>query len=103
MPVHKEFDTGDRAITESAANFRLATSDEHGRPSVSYKGVRPGFVHRVAFLRVLVSRSHFQKHRATWQCARHQEHRQLLPPCDSNASGSSLMRSFNLLDGAPLP
>jgi hypothetical protein len=33
-----EFDTNDRAFIESATMFFLATVDEKGRPTVSYKG-----------------------------------------------------------------
>jgi|KBSSwiStaDraftv2_1062776.scaffolds.fasta_scaffold04642_2 predicted pyridoxine 5'-phosphate oxidase superfamily flavin-nucleotide-binding protein len=39
-----EFDTNDRAFIESATMFFLATVDEKGRPTVSYKGGAPGFV-----------------------------------------------------------
>jgi uncharacterized protein len=42
--AHSEFDPNDRAFIESAAMFFLATVDEHGRPTVSYKGGAPGFV-----------------------------------------------------------
>lgn len=42
--AHAEFDANDRAFIESAALFFLATVDEHGRPTVSYKGGAPGFV-----------------------------------------------------------
>jgi len=42
--AHAEFDANDRAFIESAAMFFLATVDEHGRPTVSYKGGAPGFV-----------------------------------------------------------
>jgi len=42
--AHSEFDANDRAFIESAALFFLATVDEHGRPTVSYKGGAPGFV-----------------------------------------------------------
>jgi hypothetical protein len=41
---HTEFDERDRTFIESAAFFFLATLDERGRPTVSYKGGRPGFV-----------------------------------------------------------
>jgi uncharacterized protein len=42
--AHAEFDANDRAFIESAAMFFLATVDEQGRPTVSYKGGAPGFV-----------------------------------------------------------
>ncbi|MEP6884469.1 MAG: pyridoxamine 5'-phosphate oxidase family protein [Gammaproteobacteria bacterium] len=42
--AHAEFDENDRAFIESATMFFLATVDEHGRPTVSYKGGAPGFV-----------------------------------------------------------
>jgi uncharacterized protein len=42
--AHAEFDANDRAFIESAAMFFLATVDERGRPTVSYKGGAPGFV-----------------------------------------------------------
>ena len=42
--AHAEFDANDRAFIESAAMFFLATVDEKGRPTVSYKGGAPGFV-----------------------------------------------------------
>jgi len=42
--AHSEFDANDRAFIESAALFFLATVDELGRPTVSYKGGSPGFV-----------------------------------------------------------
>lgn len=43
-----EFDANDRAFIESAPMFFLATVDERGRPTVSYKGGAPGFVRIVA-------------------------------------------------------
>jgi hypothetical protein len=43
--AHAEFDANDRAFIESAPMFFLATVDERGRPTVSYKGGAPGFVH----------------------------------------------------------
>jgi uncharacterized protein len=43
--AHAEFDANDRAFIESATMFFLATVDERGRPTVSYKGGAPGFVH----------------------------------------------------------
>lgn len=43
--AHAEFDAGDRAFIEGAAFFFLSTVDERGRPTVSYKGGAPGFVH----------------------------------------------------------
>lgn len=42
--AHAEFDANDRAFIESASFFFLSTVDEHGRPTVSYKGGAPGFV-----------------------------------------------------------
>ena len=42
--AHSEFDPSDRAFIESVAMFFLATVDERGRPTVSYKGGAPGFV-----------------------------------------------------------
>jgi predicted pyridoxine 5'-phosphate oxidase superfamily flavin-nucleotide-binding protein len=42
--AHRELDPKDRAFIESAAFFFLSTVDEHGRPTVSYKGGPPGFV-----------------------------------------------------------
>lgn len=45
--AHQEFDASDSAFIESVPFFFLATVDAHGRPTVSYKGGKPGFV-RVA-------------------------------------------------------
>jgi uncharacterized protein len=42
--AHAELDANDRAFVEAAAFFFLSTVDEHGRPTVSYKGGAPGFV-----------------------------------------------------------
>jgi len=42
--AHAEFDAGDRAFIEAAPFFFLSTVDQHGRPTVSYKGGAPGFV-----------------------------------------------------------
>jgi uncharacterized protein len=42
--THSEFDANDRAFITSAALFFLASVDELGRPTVSYKGGSPGFV-----------------------------------------------------------
>ena len=42
--AHQEFDLNDRAFIESVSFFFLSTVDEHGRPTVSYKGGPPGFV-----------------------------------------------------------
>jgi predicted pyridoxine 5'-phosphate oxidase superfamily flavin-nucleotide-binding protein len=42
--AHAQFDTNDRAFIEGATMFFLATVDEKGRPTVSYKGGAPGFV-----------------------------------------------------------
>jgi uncharacterized protein len=41
---HAEFEPNDRAFIEAASLFFLATVDERGRPTVSYKGGAPGFV-----------------------------------------------------------
>jgi predicted pyridoxine 5'-phosphate oxidase superfamily flavin-nucleotide-binding protein len=41
---HAEFDPNDRDFIQSASLFFLATVDERGRPTVSYKGGAPGFV-----------------------------------------------------------
>ncbi len=46
--AHAEFDPRDREFIESAAFFFLSTVDEHGRPTVSYKGGAPGFVRLTA-------------------------------------------------------
>jgi hypothetical protein len=45
--ARKEFDASDRAFIEAARFFFLATVDEQGRPTVSYKGGPPGFVRLV--------------------------------------------------------
>lgn len=42
--AHAEFDANDRSFIESAVMFFLATVDERGQPTVSYKGGAPGFV-----------------------------------------------------------
>jgi uncharacterized protein len=42
--AHQEFDANDRAFIESVSFFFMSTVDEHGRPTVSYKGGAPGFV-----------------------------------------------------------
>ncbi len=42
--AHREFDPNDRSFIEAATMFFLATVDEKGRPTVSYKGGAPGFV-----------------------------------------------------------
>lgn len=42
--VTDTIDDGDRAFIEARDMFFLATSDEHGRPTCSYKGGDPGFV-----------------------------------------------------------
>ena len=39
-----EFDESDREFIASSAMFFLSTVDEHGMPTVSYKGGAPGFV-----------------------------------------------------------
>lgn len=46
--AHAEFDPSDRAFIEGSTMFFLATVDECGRPTVSYKGGAPGFVRIVA-------------------------------------------------------
>lgn len=45
--IHAELDDSDRAFIESRDMFWLATVDPAGRPTVSYKGGAPGFVHVV--------------------------------------------------------
>jgi predicted pyridoxine 5'-phosphate oxidase superfamily flavin-nucleotide-binding protein len=52
--VVDHIDASDRAFIESLDMFFLATADEHGHPTCSYKGGDPGFVrvldeHTVAF------------------------------------------------------
>src|SRR5215472_9443410 len=42
--AHSEFDERDRAFITQVNMFFLATVDERGRPTVSYKGGAPGFV-----------------------------------------------------------
>lgn len=42
--AHAELDPSDRAFIEAASFFFLSTVDEHGRPTVSYKGGASGFV-----------------------------------------------------------
>lgn len=42
--AHAEFTPDDRAFIESRPLLFLSTVDEHGRPTVSYKGGAPGFV-----------------------------------------------------------
>lgn len=42
--VKSEIDDDDRAFIESCDMFFLATADEQGRPTCSYKGGEPGFV-----------------------------------------------------------
>jgi hypothetical protein len=42
--AHAELDPNDRAFIEGATFFFLATVDEQGRPTVSYKGGPAGFV-----------------------------------------------------------
>lgn len=42
--AHSEFDPQDREFIERVNMFFLATLDERGRPTVSYKGGAPGFV-----------------------------------------------------------
>src|SRR5438067_738324 len=45
--VHDTLNEKQKAFIESADMFFLATSDEQGRPSCSYKGGEPGFVHAI--------------------------------------------------------
>jgi uncharacterized protein len=52
--IHETIGPGDKAFIERADMFFLATADEQGRPSCSYKGGDPGFVrvldeHTIAF------------------------------------------------------
>jgi len=42
--AHAEFDDRDREFIASAPMFFLSTVDDHGMPTVSYKGGKPGFV-----------------------------------------------------------
>lgn len=42
--VHPEIQDAERAFIESRDMFFLATTDEHGQPSCSYKGGAPGLV-----------------------------------------------------------
>jgi predicted pyridoxine 5'-phosphate oxidase superfamily flavin-nucleotide-binding protein len=42
--VTDTIDAADRAFIESVDMFFIATADEHGRPTCSYKGGEPGFV-----------------------------------------------------------
>ncbi len=44
VKVRDHIDDGDRAFIESLDMFFLATADEQGRPTCSYKGGDPGFV-----------------------------------------------------------
>lgn len=44
ITVHSEIDEQDRLFIESRDMFFLATADEHGQPTCSYKGGDPGFV-----------------------------------------------------------
>jgi predicted pyridoxine 5'-phosphate oxidase superfamily flavin-nucleotide-binding protein len=44
VKVRATIDAGDRAFIEAADMLFLATADEHGRPTCSYKGGDPGFV-----------------------------------------------------------
>jgi uncharacterized protein len=44
VKVRDHIDAGDKAFIESLDMFFLATADEHGRPTCSYKGGDPGFV-----------------------------------------------------------
>jgi uncharacterized protein len=52
--VTDTIDAGDRAFIEAVDMFFIATADEQGRPTCSYKGGEPGFVrvldeHTIAF------------------------------------------------------
>src|SRR3954447_25261947 len=54
VKVTDVIDDRDRAFIESMDMLFIATADEHGRPTCSYKGGEPGFVrvldeHTVAF------------------------------------------------------
>lgn len=54
VTVHHEFTPADKAFIESRDMFFLATADDKGQPSCSYKGGDPGFVrvldtHTLAF------------------------------------------------------
>src|ERR671911_1121848 len=42
--VHETIEAGDRAFIEARDMFFLATADEDGFPTCSYKGGEPGFV-----------------------------------------------------------
>jgi hypothetical protein len=42
--AHAQFDAREQEFIASAPFFFLSTVDEHGRPTVSYKGGAPGFV-----------------------------------------------------------
>ena len=44
VKVHERFTADDRAFIESLDMFFLATVDEEGQPTCSYKGGEPGFV-----------------------------------------------------------
>jgi predicted pyridoxine 5'-phosphate oxidase superfamily flavin-nucleotide-binding protein len=44
VTVHREFTNGDARFIESRDMFFLATVDDRGQPSCSYKGGDPGFV-----------------------------------------------------------
>lgn len=44
VKVHERFTADDRAFIERLDMFFLATVDEHGQPTCSYKGGDPGFV-----------------------------------------------------------
>jgi uncharacterized protein len=44
VKLRDHIDDGDRAFIEGLDMFFLATADEHGRPTCSYKGGDPGFV-----------------------------------------------------------
>ena len=47
VKVHDRFTADDRAFLERLDMFFLATADAQGRPTCSYKGGDPGFVHVV--------------------------------------------------------
>jgi predicted pyridoxine 5'-phosphate oxidase superfamily flavin-nucleotide-binding protein len=44
ITVHSEIDEQDRSFIESRDMFFLASVDQHGQPTCSYKGGAPGFV-----------------------------------------------------------
>ena len=82
------FKDEDKAFIESCDMFFLATADEHGRPSCSYKGGDPGFV------RVLDSRTLAEKTRWQVDCnvskVRYQAHtNRILAACGGDAGNAA--------------